>query len=166
MKQEIYKFELPLVLKVFLIVVAIVLFLMATIFFFKKYSVAFMVFLILGIMSLMATSYKRVIFFEKITNKISICKIYLGIVVSKKIITLDSQSHLYLFVDKFVGRSSMGYTQVSGFLTLSVTGNGIKKRGGIKEYVLCSEHLEDKKPEFMQKVQEISTILGVFVTEK
>jgi len=166
MKKEIYRFELPSVLKVFCIVVAMVLLFMAAIFFHKQNIITFIVFLLLGIMLVIATTYKRIVFFEKMTKKINICKTYLGLAVSNKKIVLDSQSVLKLFVEKSVGRSSMGYTEVSGFLTLSITGFDVGKNKRLHEFILCSEHQEEKKPEFLEQVKEISQAVGISITEK
>jgi len=163
MRKEIYSYTLPKELNILFLVAPLVLLLFTIIFYFKQSTIAAAVFFVLTLAMIVGSTYKRSIYFDSQQNSLSIEKKYLTKTVSSNTIQIVSDSQLKLFTEKHKGRNSMGYTEVSGFLTLAITGKTSDTQ--LVEQVLCSEYRSDKKSQFLSRAKDISTIIDVQIIE-
>jgi len=110
-----------------------------------------------------SSTYKKFIYFDGELNSIFINKTYLGTTVTASEIKITPKSKIKLFTEKHKGRNSMGYTEISGFLTLAITGK--TQKGFLGEQVLCSEHRDNEKKLFLEKAKNISEIINIQIVE-
>jgi len=163
MKKEIYTYTLPKELTVLFLVGPATLLLFSIIFYLKQSHIASVIFFMGAFFFAASSTYKKFIYFDDELNSIFINKTYLGATVTASEIKITPESKLKLFTEKHKGRGSMGYTEISGFLTLAITG---KTQGApFEEKVLCSEHRDDEKKLFMEHVKHISEAINIQVIE-
>jgi len=163
MRKKIYTYTLPKELTILFIVFPVSLLLFSIIFYLKQSYIASIIFFILATGIAISSTYKKSIFFNSELNSLSIEKKYLGIILSTTIIKIISESKLKLFTEKHKGHNTMGYTKISGFLTLAITGKTLDS--SVVEKILCSEHRENRKEQFLKSIKNISKIVGIQITE-
>jgi len=163
MKKEIYTYSLPKELNILFIVGPAALLLFSIIFYLKQSYLASAIFFVGVIVFAACSTYKKIIYFDADLNSIFIHKTYLGTMVTASEMKITPESKLKLFTEKHKGRGSMGYTEISGFLTLALIGK--TQKGLLEEQVLCSEHRDNEKKLFLEQAKNISEIINIQIIE-
>ncbi|NOQ93993.1 MAG: hypothetical protein GQ547_05070 [Methylophaga sp.] len=163
MKKEIYTYTLPKELTIMFIIVPVALLAFSIIFYLKQSYIASVIFFIGTVALAISSTYKKSIYFDKLFNLLSIEKKYLGKTISTSNLKIVPESKLRLFTEDSVGTNTMGYTEISGFLTLALSGKNQDEE--LQEKVLCSEHRNKEKKLFLEKVKSISEVIGVQIVE-
>jgi len=163
MKKEIYTYTIPKELSILFIVGPTALLLFSIIFYLKQSYLASAIFFVGVIVFAACSTYKKIIYFDADLNSIFIHKTYLGTTVMACEIRITPESKLKLFTKEHKGTGTMGYTEISGFLTLAITGKTQKDVLG--EQVLCSEHRDNEKKLFLKQADNISEIINIKIIE-
>jgi len=162
MKTKVYSWQLPQILKTFLFVVAGILLLISVIPFLKHAYIAFSIFFLLAVMMVIASTYQKVLFYDKNNKVLFFVKQYAGRAVSTTDIKLVPDSQLKMKVKKIKGRNTMGYSENARFDTLFVTGHIEGKEDfDLIEFELFSENMDEKKEAFLVDMKAISEAIDL-----